>query len=153
MAPFLAEWTKANQSVAAAAADARIKVFSVQYALYTDDTEPPSPAALALSTPELLLTPPTIAARLGPTTFALWSDAAAALASVDRAIDRAPGRRRDLAGAIPRIAPARGGGYAELGVGPWSVRDAPGSASLKAAVAALECLPGLQIERHSGHDV
>ena len=51
------------------------------------------------------------------------------------------------------IAPARGGGYAELGVGPWSVRDAHGSASIRDAVAALAALPGLTIERQSGHDV
>lgn len=44
---------------------------------------------------------------------------------------------------------ARGGGYAGLSVGPWSVRDAHGSASIKAAVAALETLPGLKIERRS----
>jgi hypothetical protein len=154
VAPFLAEWTKANQSVAAAAAYVRIKVFSVQYALYTDDTEPQLPAALALSTPELLLTPPTIAARLGPTTFALWSDAAVVHwhLSTGRSTVRLGGGETSLVQFLD-IAPARGGGYAELGVGPWSVRDAPGSASLKAAVAALECLPGLQIERHSGHDV
>jgi hypothetical protein len=50
------------------------------------------------------------------------------------------------------IAPARGGGYAELGVGPWRVRDVHGSTSIKDAVVALEAVPGLKIERHSGHD-
>jgi hypothetical protein len=35
---------------------------------------------------------------------------------------------------------------------PRSVRDAHGSTSIKAAVAALETVPGLQIDRHAGHD-
>jgi hypothetical protein len=39
-APFLATWTTANQTVAAAAVGARIEVFSVQHAIYEDDTEP-----------------------------------------------------------------------------------------------------------------
>jgi len=81
-APFLAKWMAANQAVASAAVGAKIKVFSLQYALYEDDAEPLSPTELALSTPD----------------------------------------------------------------------DVHGSASIKAAVAALEARPGLRIERHSGHD-
>ena len=50
------------------------------------------------------------------------------------------------------IAPARGGGFTEIGTASWSVRDAHGSASMKDALAALEALPGLTIERYSGHD-
>jgi hypothetical protein len=152
-APFLAEWTAANQAAVAAAASARIRIFSLQYALDEDDAEPLSPSELALSTPDLLLTPPAIAARLGPTTFALWSDAALARWHLSSA------RSTVLLGGAETatvqfldIAPARGGGYVELSAGPWSVRDAHGSPSIKAAVAALESLPGLQIERHAGHD-
>ena len=78
VAPFLGGVDSANQAAVAAAASASIKIFSLQYALYGDDTEPLSPAELALSTPQLLLTPPAIATRLAPTTFALWSDTAAA---------------------------------------------------------------------------
>ena len=59
-------WTSANQPLLPLLQRApRLKVFSVRYAIYEDDTEPPSPATLALSTPELLLTPPAIAGRLG----------------------------------------------------------------------------------------
>ena len=64
-APFLADWTAANDAAAAAAEGARLRVFSVRYDIYDDDYPPPSPAELALQTPELLLTPPAIAARLG----------------------------------------------------------------------------------------
>jgi len=74
-APFLATWTAVNQATADAAAGAQVKVFSLKDAVYEGAVEPLSPAALALSTPDLLLTPPAVAARLAPTTFALWSDA------------------------------------------------------------------------------
>jgi hypothetical protein len=50
------------------------------------------------------------------------------------------------------IAPARGGGFTEIGTASWSVRDAYGSSSMKDALAALEALPGLEIKRHSGND-
>jgi hypothetical protein len=153
VAPFLAEWTKANQAVAAAAAGARAKVFSVRYAIYEDDTEPPSPAALALSTPELVLTPPAIAGRLAPTTFALWSDSAATRWHLSTA------RSTVLLGGPETsrvhfydIAPARGGGFTEIGTASWSVRDAHGSSSMKDALEALEAVLGLQIDRHAGHD-
>lgn len=153
VAPFLAEWTKANEAVVVAAEGARIKVFSVRYAIYEHDTEPPSPASLALSTPELLLTPPAIAARLAPTTFALWSDADAALWHLSTA------RTTVLLGGPETsrvhfydVAPARGGGFTEIGTASWSVRDAHGSTSMKDALEALEAVPGLQIDRHAGHD-
>jgi hypothetical protein len=152
-APFLAEWTAASQAAVAAAASARIKVFALQYALYGDDAEPLSPTGLALSMPDLLVTPPTIAARLSPTTFALWSDAAAVHwhLSTGRSTVRLGGGETSTVQFLD-IAPARGGGYAELGVGPWAVRDVHGSTSIKDAVVALEAVPGLKIERHSGHD-
>jgi hypothetical protein len=151
-APSLAEWTAANQAVASAAANATVKVFSLLYALYEEDTKPLSPSELALS-PDLLLTPPAIAERLRPTTFALWSDAAAMRwhLSTRRSTVSLGGAETGTVQFLD-IAPARGGGFAELRVGPWSVRDAHGSTSIKAAVAALETLPGLKIERHSGHD-
>lgn len=152
-APFLAEWTRANQAVAAAAAGARIKVFAVRYAICEDDAEPLSPVALALSTPELRLTPPAIAARLAPTTFALWSDANAAhwYLSTARSTVLLGGPETSRVH-FHDIAPARGGGFTEIGTASWSVRDAHGSSSMKDALAALEAVPGLQIDRHAGHD-
>jgi hypothetical protein len=50
------------------------------------------------------------------------------------------------------IAPARGGGFTEIGTASWSVRDAHGSSSMKDALEALEAVLGLQIDRHAGHD-
>ena len=153
VAPFLAEWTKANQAVAAAAEGARIRIFSVRYAIYEDCTEPPPPASLALSTPELLLTPPAIAARLAPTTFALWSDAASSrwYLSTARTTVLLGGEETSTLHFYD-VAPARGGGFTEIGTASWSVRDAYGSASMKDALVALEAIPGLTIERSAGHD-
>jgi hypothetical protein len=103
--------------------------------------------------PELVLTPPAIAGRLAPTTFALWSDSAATHWHLSTA------RSTVLLGGPETsrvhfydIAPARGGGFTEIGTASWSVRDAHGSSSMKDALEALEAMPGLQIDRHAGHD-
>jgi hypothetical protein len=152
-APFLAGWTAAHDAAAAAAEGARLKVFSVGYDVYYDDYPPPTPAELALQTPDILLTPPAIAARLAKTTFALWSDAAGSRWYLSTA------RTTVLLGGAETsklhfydIEPARGGGYTEIGTTHWSVRDAYGSTSMKDALKALEALPGLKIKRYSGKD-
>ena len=61
--------------MAEAATGAKLRLFAVQYEIYDADTVPRPVRELVLSTPDLLLTPPAIAARRAPTTFALWSDA------------------------------------------------------------------------------
>jgi hypothetical protein len=101
----------------------------------------------------VLLTPPDIAQRLGKTTFALWSDAARSRWYLSTARTTVP-----LGGAETSrlhfydVEPARGGGFTEIGLASWSVRDAHGSTSMKDALAALQALPGLAIDRSSGHD-
>jgi hypothetical protein len=152
-APFLAAWTAANDAAAAAAEGARLKAFAVRYDIYRDDHPPPSASELALQTPHVLLTPPAVAGRLGRTTFALWSDAAGARWHLSTA------RTTVLLGGAETstlhfydVAPARGGGFTEIGTSSWSVRDVHGSTSMRDAVAALEALPGLTVERYSGHD-
>lgn len=54
---------------------------------------------------------------------------------------------------VASIEPARGGGSASIDVGPLWVRDAWQSTAIDEAVRALERVPGLTIERFSGHDV
>jgi hypothetical protein len=51
------------------------------------------------------------------------------------------------------IAPAKGGGYSALEIGPWSVRDDFQSAAIRDAVDGLGTVSGLKIERHTGYDV
>jgi hypothetical protein len=152
-APFLSDWTAANDAAVAAAEGARLRIFSVRYDVYDDDYPPPSPIELALQTPEVLLTPPPIAARLAKTTFALWSDAAGSRWFLSTA------RKTVLLGGAETsklhfydIAPARGGGFTEIGAGHWWVRDVYGSSSMNDALDALTALPGLRIDRYSGTD-
>jgi hypothetical protein len=152
-APFLPAWTAANDAAVAAAGGASLKVFSVRYDIYHDDYPPPSPAELALQSPYVLLTPLPIAKRLGKTTFALWSDAARLRWYLSTA--RTTVRLGDAETSrlhFYDVEPARGGGFTEIGLASWSVRDAHGSTSLKDALAALEALPGLAIDRYTGHD-
>jgi len=151
-APFLADWTAAHDAAAAAAEGARLKVFAVRCDVYDDDP-PPSPAELALQTPDVVLTPPAIAARLAKTTFALWSDAAGSrwYLSTARTTVRLGGAETSELHFYD-IEPARSGGFTEIGTASWSVRDAYGSTSMKDALAALEALPGLEIKRYSGKD-
>jgi hypothetical protein len=152
--PFLPAWIAANAAAAAAAEGAKLKIFSVRYDIFDDDYPPPSPAELALQSPDVLLTPAAIAARLGKTTFALWTDAAGArwyLSTVRTTV--LLGGEETSALHFYDVAPARGGGFTEIGTSSsWSVRDAYGSTSMKDALEALEAIPGLTIERSAGHD-
>ncbi len=152
-APFLPAWITANDAAATAAEGARLKVFSVRYDIYDDDYPPPSPTELALQSPHVLLTPPAVAARLGKTTFALWSDAAQThwYLSTARTTVLLGGKETSRLHYYD-IAPARSSGFTEIGMASWSVRDAHGSSSMKDALAALEGLPGLEIDRYAGHD-
>ncbi|GEP60500.1 hypothetical protein [Reyranella soli] len=151
--PFLPAWVAANDAAVAAAEGARLKVFSVRYDIYDDDYPAPSPTELALRSPHVLLTPTAIAQRLGKTTFALWSDAnqSAWYLSTARTTVRLGGEDASRLHFYD-IAPARGGGYTEIGTNSWSVRDAHGSTSMKDALAALETVPGVKIDRSAGHD-
>ena len=151
--PFLPAWTAASDAAASAAEGAKLKVFSVRYDLYDDDYPPPAPAELALRAPNVLLTPAAIAARLGKTTFALWSDDAGArwYLSTARTTVQLGGEETSTLHFYD-IAPARSGGFTEIGTDSWSVRDVYGSSSMQDALLALEALPGLKIERYAGND-
>jgi len=151
-APFVPAWIAANAAAASAAEGARLRVFPVRYDIY-DDYPSPSPAELALQSPDVLLTPAAIAARLGKTTFALWADATGSRWYLSTARTTVLlGGEETSALHFYDVAPARGGGFTEIGTASWSVRDAHGSASMKDALVALEAVPGLTIERSAGHD-
>lgn len=152
-APFLPAWIAANDAAAIAADGAKLLVFPVRYDIYDDDYPAPSPAELALRTPAILLTPAAIAARLGKTTFALWADAAGSrwyLSTARTTVMLGGPETSELH--FYDVAPARGGGFTEIGTASWSVRDVHGSASMKDALLALDAISGLKIDRYSGHD-
>lgn len=152
-APFLPAWVAASDAAVAAAESAKLKVFSVRYDIYQDDYPPPSPVELALQSPHVLLTPPAIAKRLGKTTFALWSDAARSrwYLSTARTTVLLGGKETSKLHFYD-VAPARSGGFTEIGMASWHVRDAHGSRSMKDALEALEAIPGLKVDRYAGHD-
>ncbi len=148
-APFIDAWRAANADLARAAASAAtVHTFSVAYPIN------PLPGPHCLHHPEILETPPPIAARLGPTGFALWSDAAGRRWHLSTAADSIVlGRPGSTAVQVIEIEPAKGGGFAAIAVGPWSVRSAWLSRAIADAAHELETLPGLTITRHDGYDV
>ena len=148
-APFIGAWRAANADLARAAASAAtVHTFSVAHEVN------PLPGPACLHHPEILETPPSIAARLGPTGFALWSDAAGMRWHLSTAADSIVlGGPESLAVQVIEIGPAKGGGYAALEVGPWSVRSSHLSRAITDAARELEKLPGLIVTRHDGYDV
>ncbi len=148
-APFLAAWRAANTELAQAALSAAtVHTFSVANEIN------PLLEPRCLHHPQILETPPPIAARLGPTGFALWSDAAGTRWHLSTAADSIVlGRPDSSAVQVIEIKPAKGGGFAAIEVGPWSVRSSRLSRAIADAARELEKLPGLTITRHDGYDV
>jgi hypothetical protein len=148
-APFLPAWRAANAELAQAALSAAtVHTFSVAYEIN------PLLEPRCLHHPEILETPAIIAARLGATGFALWSDAAGTRWHLSTAADSIVlGRPDSSAVQVVEIEPAKGGGFAAIEVGPWSVRSSRLSRAIADAARELEKLPGLTITRHAGYDV
>jgi hypothetical protein len=147
--PFIGAWRAANEELARAAASAAaVHTFSVAYPIN------PLPGPACLHHPEILETPPPIAARLGPTVFALWSDAAGTRWHLSTATDSIVlGGPGSSAVQVIEIEPAKGGGFAAIEVGPWSVRSSRLSRAIADAARELEKLQGLTVTRHDGYDV
>ncbi len=148
-APFIDAWHAANADLARVAESAAtVHTFSVAYPIN------PLPGPRCLHHPEILETPPPVAARLGPTGFALWSDAAGTRWQLSTAADSITlGGPASSAVQMIEIAPAKGGGFAAIEVGPWSVRSSRLSRAIADAARELEKLPGLTVTQHAGYDV
>lgn len=148
-APFIDAWRAANEELAMAAAGAAtVHTFAVAYPIN------PLPGPACLHHPEILKTPAPIAARLGELGFALWSDAAGTRWHLSTAADSIVlGRPDSSTVQVLEIEPAKGGGFAGIEIGPWSVRSAFRSRAIADAARELEKLPGLTITRHGGYDV
>ncbi|MFZ5779795.1 MAG: hypothetical protein ACOY4R_06260 [Pseudomonadota bacterium] len=154
-APFLAQWHAANDAAAAAAATAAPRLFPLQYPIRDAGIPLAEATRLALWTPELLQTPRTIADRVGKRSFGLWNDGPSArwyLSSLYSTVGL--GGPETSRAQFLEIAPAKGGGFSALEVGPWSLRDAYRARGIGEAVDALRTLlPDITIEHHTGHDV
>ena len=148
-APFLAAWRAANAELAQTATSAAtVHTFSVAYEIN------PLLEPRCLHHPEILETPPSIAARLGPTGFALWSNAAGTRWHLSTTADSIVlGGPASSAVQVIEIEPAKGGGFAAIEVGAWSVRSSRLSRAIADAARELEKLPGLTVTRHAGYDV
>lgn len=155
-APWIEEWRAANEAVAQAAqSPGSIARYSVAYDVRASDARDPHRIAnRCLSAPELLDTPRSIAHGLGNRGFALWSDAAGKRwhlsTSACTIVLGGPDTSRVR---VASVEPARGGGFSSIDIGGWWARDAWKSHAIEEAVHALERVPGLTIERSSGHDV
>lgn len=148
-APFIDAWRAANADLARdAAAAATVHTFTAAYEINS------LPGPHCLHHPEILETPPPIAARLGARGFALWSDAAGARWHLSTAVDSITlGGPGSSVVQVIEIEPAKGGGFAAIEVGPWSVRSSRLSRAIADAAHELEKLPGLTVTRHGGYDV
>lgn len=150
-APYVAVWRAASDAVARAA-DATAgepAIFTVAWPIFDPADAQEDVDSRALTTPELLETPRIVADRLGHNSFAVWQG--------NGTWHLSHGRATVVLGNVPvqvlAYAPARGGGYAAIEVGSWSVRDEYGSHAMADAAALLGRLPGVVLERHEGHDV
>jgi hypothetical protein len=148
-APFMDAWRTASDALALTATSAAtVHVFHVAYEIN------PLPEPRCLHHPEILATPADVAARLGTTGFALWSDANGLCWHLSTAADSIVlGGPAASTVQVMEIEPAKGGGFAAIDVGAWSVRDAWGSRAIAEAARLLANLPGLTITRHEGYDV
>lgn len=157
--PFLAEWRSACEALAAAAEGAKdFRLFRVgfdQHAQYGGADALADvmrrEASLALMSPDMLQTPAVIAERLSPRDFALWSNPAAKLYCLSTRWDSIAWE----AGKAPKIEwwhvrPAKGAGKSSLHVGGWFVADCACSETMQKAVAALESIPGVRVNRMDG---
>lgn len=154
-APWIKEWHAANEEVAhAAQSPGTIETFSADYDVRASDGEDPRRITnRCLSAPELLDTPKSIAHRLGDKGFALWSDAAGRRWHLSTAASTIVlGEPETSLVRVASVEPARGGGFSSIDIGGWWARGAWKSRAIEEAVRALEHVPGLTIERSSGHD-
>ncbi|MGQ3302242.1 hypothetical protein [Reyranella sp.] len=155
-APWIGDWHAANDAVPRAAqSPGPIERFRVGYDVRTSDAhEPLRIAHRCLNAPELLETPRSIALGLGDRGFALWSDATGRRWHLSTsACTIVLGGPETSRVRVASVQPARGGGFSSIDIGGWWARDAWNSRAIEEAVHALDRVPGLTIERSSGHDV
>lgn len=162
-APFVGAWIGRCLALADIAGRlSGIETFSVRYDLHGlaggtagsgKEIRTARAARLALSMPEILDTPDIVAARLTPRTFALWTSADDGVWAASTRWDTRLLRLGEKV-KVNRIdlKPAKGGGWSGIEIGPWSVRDAPGSRSIADAADFLARIDGVCVTRHYGYD-
>ena len=161
--PFLPEWRAACEGLAVAAKGARqIRTFPLgleQCAYHGDGTEPAGRARqlreanLALTAPDVLLTPKPIAERMTSRMFALWSNPDMKVHCLSTRWDSViwdEGSAREIE--WWHVLPAKGAGKSALHVGNWSVLDYTDSTGVPEAASALEAIRGVTVYRREDYD-
>lgn len=107
----------------------------------------------ALSSPQLLRTPPVIATALGARGIGFWRSGDRRQWCASNCWDSIV---FDLGAPVVidwyDIKPAKGGGFSEIAVQDWSARDFHGSRAVADAVGALQTIPGVTIRKVDGYD-
>jgi hypothetical protein len=155
-APWLKEWHAANEAVAQAAqSPGSITRYSVAYDVRASDARDPHRIAnRCLNAPGAARHAALDRARpRGPGLRPVERRSGHALAPVDVDLHDRAGRPDTSRVRVASVEPARGGGFSSIDIGGWWARDAWKSRAIEEAVHAIERVPGLTIERSSGHDV
>lgn len=157
--PYIAEWRgRARELAAREPADiAGFRFAAAQLPAFgnadgTDAEISLREANCVLYCPELLPTPPAISALVGDHGAAFWrgSDGSRCASTAwDTIVFPAEG---PVEVSWNDIAPAKGGGFSEIAIGRWSVRDYHGSQAIKDAVGRLGKTPGVHVNHITGYD-
>jgi len=155
--PFLEEW---RARASALATEASVHSGLVSYSL----SEPPNPlvglhadanrdSMNALGSPQLLPTPRSIAAALGKRGIGFWRSKDQRRWYASTFWDTAAfGTGETIGIDWYDVAPAKGGGFSEIAMDGWSVRDLHGSRAIADAVAALRTIPGVTVRKVDSYD-
>lgn len=155
--PFLAEWQgRARALVTEAACHSGIVTFVLSephVGGLARQNDKDRDSVYALDAPQLLPTPPSIASQLGKRGIGFWRSGDQRRWYASNGIDTiAFDMGRPVEIDVYDVKPAKGGGYIEIAVDGWSVRDIYGSRAVDDAVEALRTIPGVRIRKVDGHD-
>lgn len=160
--PYLPEWlARAGRLEKAAGRRVETQVFTLEWPQnppYGYDGMDPEAigrcwSRLCLYRPEILPTPPVIAALLDPHRFALWRsdhDNLWCASSPWESLVLLPGHVPEIA--RHEVLPAKGGGFSELSIDTWSVRSSCGSRQIMAAADLAARLAGVDLVVTEGYD-
>jgi hypothetical protein len=157
--PYLAEWRdRARELADAEPADiAGFRFAAPQLPLFGEGGKKNGKDAVlreancVLYYPEVLPTPPAISSLVGAHGAALWRRDGAQWCASNR-WDTICFDRNETSISWHDIAPAKGGGFSEVAIGAWTVRDWHDSRQIRSAVEHLENFCGVHVNHVTGYD-
>ncbi len=152
--PYISDRCRRNDEVAAIAARApKCRIFELAVDLHSKQHHHHREASLALSLPDILDTPASIAEKLNSRRFAFWYSAVDAQWAASTKWDTvifATGNSVDVSHI--EIRPAKGGGSSTLRIGSWEVWDCYGQKEIERAVNFLAAISGVKITKYESYD-